>query len=95
MSIKINSNCDLAQAVCKILKELKITYKKINKYLVCKDIKIIEQERKEYAKINNENIDKFHIPLGWLIVFVLMNLDLVLMIQLIKATQQVENLYIS
>ena len=53
-------NCLSKSTVCKTLKELKITYKKINKYLVCKDIKIIEQERKEYAKINNENIDKFN-----------------------------------
>jgi transposase len=45
-------NCLSKSTVCKILKELKITYKKINKYLVCKDIKIIEQERKEYAKEN-------------------------------------------
>jgi len=53
-------NCLSKSTVCKTLKELKITYKKINKYLVCKDIKIIEQERKKYAKINNENIDKFN-----------------------------------
>ena len=36
-----SSNCDLAQAVCRELKELKITYKKINKYIVCKDINSI------------------------------------------------------
>jgi transposase len=41
--LELCSNCDLAQAVCKILKELKITYKKINKYLVCKNIKIIKK----------------------------------------------------
>ena len=53
-------NCLSKSTVCKTLKELKITYKKINKYLVCKDIKIIEQEQKEYAKENNENIDNFN-----------------------------------
>ena len=58
------------QAVCRELKELKITYKKINKYIVCKDINSIENDRKNYAKNNNINIDKFQIPLGWLIVFV-------------------------
>ena len=36
--LELCSNCDLAQAVCRELKELKITYKKINKYIVCKDI---------------------------------------------------------
>ena len=35
------NNCLSKSTVCRELKELKITYKKINKYIVCKDINSI------------------------------------------------------
>ena len=53
-------SCLSKSTVCRELKELKITYKKINKYIVCKDINSIENDRKNYAKNNNINIDKFN-----------------------------------
>lgn len=41
--------------VCRVLKDLKI-----NNYLVCKDINLIEKERKEYAIKNATNINTFN-----------------------------------
>ena len=57
---KATDNCLSKSTVCRALKELKISYKKINNYLVCKDINIIEQDRKNYSTINSKNIDKFN-----------------------------------
>ena len=35
-------------------------YKQINNYLVCKDIKLVEEDRRKYAINNNKNINKFN-----------------------------------
>ena len=45
--------------ICRFLKELNITTKKINNYIVCKDIDKIKSERVEYSKGNITNINKF------------------------------------
>jgi len=44
--------------VCRIVKYLNITYKQINNYLVCKDIKLVEEDRRKYAIENSKNINK-------------------------------------
>lgn len=45
--------------ICRFLKELNITTKKINNYIVCKDVDKIKSERIEYSKRNIININKF------------------------------------
>jgi transposase len=60
--IQINATNKLLSipTVCRFLKELKITHKQINNYIVCKDINKIEDERKEFAKIYYQQLDVFN-----------------------------------
>ena len=45
--------------ICRYLKELDLTSKHINTYIVCKDIDKIETDRINFAKIHNQQLNNF------------------------------------
>ena len=60
--IKTNATNNLLSkpTICKFLKELNITLKKINNYIVCKDINKIIDERTTFGKLYNNQLDTFN-----------------------------------